>query len=134
MDCYQFAASGINIEGNHLTLNFGNQIDTTQHPIEYQTDHGISVIQTFPLTAMTSFDEDTGPRVQTCISHKIYTQFATDDLTIPAENSDGDDNGILPLSNNEVGPIPVSSSFICSVQLPMSQCPIHKHDLLLSQA
>ena len=33
-DRYRFAAAGINIEGNHLALNFGKQIDTTQRPIE----------------------------------------------------------------------------------------------------
>ena len=116
-DRYRFAAAGINIEGNHLALNFGKQIDTTQCPIECRTDHGISVVRTYPLTAMMSFDEDTGPRAHTCISRKIYAQFAADDLTSPAENSDGDDNGILPSSDDEVGPIPVSSSSIRSVQL-----------------
>ena len=34
MDRYRFAAAGINIEGNHLALNFGKQIDTTQRLIE----------------------------------------------------------------------------------------------------
>lgn len=33
-DRYRFAAAGINIEGSHFALNFGKQIDTTQHPIE----------------------------------------------------------------------------------------------------
>jgi len=33
-DRYRFAVAGINIEGSHLTLNFGKRIDTTQHPIE----------------------------------------------------------------------------------------------------
>ena len=32
-DRYRLAAPGVNIEGNHLALNFGKQIDTTQRPI-----------------------------------------------------------------------------------------------------
>jgi hypothetical protein len=38
-DWYQFAAARMNIEGNHLALNFSKQIDTTQCPIEFWTDH-----------------------------------------------------------------------------------------------
>jgi len=111
-DRMRFASVNINMEGNHLALNFGKQWIASLS-IHCALIKKISVVRNYPLTAITSLSGDSGPRAHTCISRKLYRQFHHDGPNGLAENSDNDN---LTSSDDEVEPLRVSSSSIRSIQ------------------